>query len=339
MSYEGAMLGGYLLPEKEFIEIMTLFLDQKQEIIFNQIDSVLKYIQQRDIKRAYFEWNTFQTQILKNPTTSLLAIVNFYNKTAPQTWTFVDNEEHALINKSGTLGVLEIEEGLKREYISSVLTKHLSNLFKEVLSRMEVDEINYLYSLNKSEIYESLNPIKYGNKAYTYQKAIYGKLKGQFYRGKVADAYVNHLGAKHQGLFSASNGKDFINISDSIKEKSVKKEERAINSLNFVKLLLASTNRTAWYTGGDLIITDKTGRVIANVQVKTSATLGDALGVIRTSELEKQIKIFKETMKIGTKDTAKKFYNALKTSSVGEFLGDAVLENILTEVKNNLELI
>jgi hypothetical protein len=45
----------------------------------------------------------------------------------------------------------------------------------------------------------------------------------------------------------------------------VKQEERAIHNLNFIKLLMASTNRTAWYTGGDLIVTNSSGQVVANI--------------------------------------------------------------------------
>ena len=196
MSYEGAMLGGYLLPEKEFVLLMQELLNIKDNEIETALNNTLNFIDAGQIKMAYAEWTKFQTQILMNPTTSLLAILNFRSSTN-QTWTFVDDEVDAIANESGALNIEKIEEGLKREYNSAILTKHLSNLFKDVYGQMEDDEIHYLYGLNKSEIYQQLNPIKYGNGLYTYKTAVYGKTFGRYFNGKVADAYLNHIGATH----------------------------------------------------------------------------------------------------------------------------------------------
>jgi lipoprotein signal peptidase len=42
-----------------------------------------------------------------------------------------------------------------------------------------------------------LNPIKYGNGVYTYKVAVYGNVFDRYLHGKIADAYLNHIGATH----------------------------------------------------------------------------------------------------------------------------------------------
>jgi hypothetical protein len=62
---------------------------------------------------------------------------------------------------------------------------------------METDEINYMWGLENSDIKKRLNPIKYGDGLYTYKTAVYGSIAGRFYNGKIADAFLNHIGATH----------------------------------------------------------------------------------------------------------------------------------------------
>lgn len=337
MSYEGAMLGGYLLPEKEFITLMEELLDAKDKEVEMYLNNTLNFINMGQVKNAYAEWNKFQTKLLFNPTTSLLAILNFYSSSS-QTWTFVDDEENAILNKSGALSIEKIGEDLKREYNSQILTQHLSNMFTEVGGQMEEDEVHYLYGLKRSEIYKQLNPIKYGDGVYTYKAAVYGNVFGKYLNGKIADAYLNHIGATHWEILNNFSQAGAILDGDHLLRTGVKQEERAIHNLNFIKLLMASTNRTAWYTGGDLIVTNGSGQVVANIQLKTSAGSGAWIGNIRTATLKQQIELIKTTLLTDHKLTAQHFYTALKTSSVGEQLGDAVIQEAYSLSKQALGL-
>ena len=337
MSYEGAMLGGYLLPKQEFISLMIELLQVKDKVIEKALDNTLKFIDAGQVKMAYSEWNKFQTELLMNPTTSLLAILNFYSS-QNQTWAFVDDEENAIANKSGALNIEKIDQDLKREYNSQILTKHLSNMFNDVSGRMEDDEIHYLYGLNKSEIYKQLNPIKYGDGVYTYKTAVYGNVFGKYLNGKIADAYLNHIGATHWEYLNNFSQRGVLPDGDHLLNSSVKQEERAIHNLNFIRLLMASTNRTAWYTGGDLIVTNSAGQVVANIQLKTSSGTGAWIGNIRTATLKNQILLIKTTLLNDHQTTAQNFYEMLKTSSVGESLGDAVIKEAYTLAEKNLKL-
>ena len=211
-------------------------------------------------------------------------------------------------------------------------------MFTEVSGQMEEDEIHYLYGLKRSEIYKQLNPIKYGDGVYTYKAAVYGNVFGKYLNGKIADAYLNHIGATHWEILNNFSQQGVMLNGDHLLRTGVKQEERAIHNLNFIKLLMASTNRTAWYTGGDLIVTNGAGQVVANIQLKTSAGSGTWIGNIRTATLKQQIELIKTTLLTDHKLTAQNFYTMLKTSSVGEQLGDAIVEDAYQMSKKILGL-
>jgi hypothetical protein len=130
---------------------------------------------------------------------------------------------------------------------------------------METDEVLYLYDLNRSDLYQRLNPVKNTKGTYLYKNIIYGDISGRFYNGKIADAFLNHIGATHWEILNSFSQSGQLIDADHLLHSSVKAEERAIHKLNFVHLLMASTNRTAWYTGGDLIVTNTEGKVVANI--------------------------------------------------------------------------
>ena len=79
MSIEGAMLGGSFLPEQEFKDLMKQVWDQQQGNIKAAIHNCILNIESGNILMAYKNWELFQTDILKNPKTQILAITNFYN--------------------------------------------------------------------------------------------------------------------------------------------------------------------------------------------------------------------------------------------------------------------
>lgn len=340
MSVEGAMLGGSFLPEKEFKELMLLLWQEKNQDIIALLDECEQNIISGAIKKAYITWDKFQTIILKNPSTQLLAITHFYNNNGKtQTWSLMDEAE--AIEDKGLINVTKVSEDLKKAYCSDILASHLSNLFQTVTGdSMSYDEIVYCYSVKKKQLLESLNDIKYGTKDYKYLNAVYGNKRGRYLNGQVADAYLNHLGGHHWKTLDAFfNSKGDSSMLESIRNKFVKPEEESKGYLNFVKLLLASLNNTGWQTGGDLIVADSSGRVIANIQLKTSGGVGDQIGRISTASLLTNIKLLKQDILTGNAEVIiNDFYNLLKTSAQFEELGDAVIQSAYDLAKNTLQL-
>lgn len=334
MSIEGAMLGGYLLPEKEFKTLMKQLLDQNKGQFYGYINSTILYAKSNDIKSAYYTWSKFQTEVFKNPVTSILAITNFHNRKSSQTWNFFD-DEISTIQTDGRINIAKADTDLKRAYNSNILAAHLSEMFKTISgTKMEPREIHFLFAIKKRDdlhslaekkrILKTLNEFKQKHEKATYKEAIYRGLKNFGYRGKVADAFLNHIGARHWDAFNRFANGDSSAV-DQIAKHSVREEEMSHGYYNFTKRLLDSLNRTGWQTGGDLIVTDKSGKVIANIQLKTSAKGGEAIGRINTAQLVKDLEIIEQKMIKNDETIVNNFWELLKTSTATEGLGDAVI--------------
>ena len=81
-----------------------------------------------------------------------------------------------------------------------------------------------------------------------------------------------------------------INTATKIIDDFEKDNIRQKEGSNFIATLMNSKNNTAWFTGGDLIVVDKSGAVIANVQLKTSANEGRWVGNVTTTALNNHIR-------------------------------------------------
>lgn len=328
MSYEGAMLGGYLLPEKEFKEALAVIIKNDKNRFILALRDILHFIELKEIRIAYQKWDYFQTEILKNPTVDLLAITNWYNsKGKPQQWIFT--KEINALHKGGQIDITKIKDEMKKTYYSKILTQHLSNLFKTLNeSELSYEEQLEIYENQRfSDVKSRLSIAKANGKDYRYGPIIYGqgaKNNGVSFRGKAADAFVNHLGKIHQEIFISQN----LNTTSLEPEHSVKAEEDMMRRFGFLHLLLASLNNTGWWTGGDLIITSPTGKILANIQLKTSAGLGENIGQIKTKTLSVLIQDLINKLLLNDDTVIDNFYEALKTSSVSEELGDAVIEDL-----------
>ena len=335
MSREGAMLGGYFLQESDFKKLITEVITENKEDIITRIQSIRGHIANKNIKLAYHEWDLFQREVFKNPTTQLLAILNFSNK-EKQTWEFLDEE--ATLSKGGNMSMTRVDENMKQVYSSDILAEHLSGLFSTVgTEEMSLDEINHAFNDQKINAKKTfLNEIKYGDKKYIYKPAIYGNIKATYYRGKVADAYLQHVGKTHWGDFSRFLDSGDTSSIEHFRKTSVKKEEDKYGKFSFVDMLIESNNATAWYTGGDLIVTGEDGRVIANIQLKTSWGSGENIGNIAKSSLDKALAKLEQDLLSNSKDTANDFYETLKTSTATEALGTAAVNTIYKDAAEAL---
>lgn len=53
INYEGAMLGGYLLPHDSFVKIMTQMLDQSSDKFIKEIKDIHKCVINKQFKTAF----------------------------------------------------------------------------------------------------------------------------------------------------------------------------------------------------------------------------------------------------------------------------------------------
>lgn len=333
MSVDGAMLGGYMLPEDEFVKQMADMIGADRMLFVSYLTSVSAAVAANDNKSAFQIWEDFQTEILKNPVTDLLAITHFYgNKGQAQTWNFV--KEVDTLDANGKMNVAKVGEDIKRAYTSDVLAQHLGQLFKTVEhDDMSLEEIN---AVNRHKKWKELvhAPVK----PRKYKEVVYGKMYHDKYRGKVADAYINHIGEIHWNIISTFFNTQNAALLEQIATHSVKQEEGGGGTnLGFVQRLIDSLNNTAWFTGGDLIVTAPDGRVIANIQLKTSAGEGAWIGNLRTTKLQQEVNaILKSFSTESNTRIAEEFYEMLKTSSVMEEMGDAAIDSSVEDAKESL---
>lgn len=343
MSYEGAIIGGYLLPHDEFVSLMEQLLIERKSDIYFYINKVLGHIYAKEIRDAYFEWEKFQMEILKNPKVELLAMLNYRNTGINTELVFTD--EAQILTEKGSLSMrrlAQIEETLKNIYKYETIAKHLEQMINSIrdytlTNRPKNDsEWTYIFDLPKgefSEVKKRLSDIRWGNvnKKPSYLWIVYGSTstaKNVNARGKMADAFLNHMGKMHKSLFSASSNfpttlSDFKDLPD-----NVRNEENTALKFGFLKLLLESLNTTPWFTGGDLITVDRTGKVDLNIQLKTSKGNSGYVGSISYKNLATWLdEIINDFTLISNKDIAEKFYNNLKTSTVSEELGDDVIQS------------
>lgn len=341
MSYEGAILGGYLLPRNEFVSLMTLLLKERfDEIIELYLKNILSCVIEKNIKGAYQQWELLQLQVFKNPKVELLAMINYTNTGLNTEYIFT--EEEPLLTKSGNISLARlksIDDTLKNIQKYQIISEHLEQMINStrnnVLTRGPDGERNYIYDLPRGEyrgVKKRLSDIRWNkvNTKPSYLWVIYGAktTKGINARGKIADAFLNHMGKMHNALFNSSGGltelSDFSSLPSSVRE-----EENASQHLGFLHLLLESLNSTPWFTGGDLITVDKTGKINLNIQLKTSKRDSGTVGEINYVDLANWLKEVLDTFSQSQnyQAIAEIFYEHLKTSTVSEALGDDVIKS------------
>lgn len=332
---QGAMIGGFLLPEKEFKDIVKqLFLNiDYVKYLENIIDRALKNIHSKNIRAAYKNIEEFETEIFKNPSVSIMLITNL-NSDKGQYKQAQNKNEKNVIRKSGKISYSQtIKNNLLNEEITSILSEHLLNLIKMIdTTELSDEQINNLFKLYKFQNKENKRIM--GSQAYysrNLKEIIYGD--NPQYKGQIADAFLNHLGNMHKELFSGriENMTPFL--------QTVMEEEGA----NFYQLLIDSTNNTPQYTGGDLILLNSNGEVIANIQLKTIINeKSSTIGKITSKTLEANLLKLKELIQsdniLDADIFADKLYNMFATSGIIDNVNDEIINYAKIKVQEIFNL-
>lgn len=334
INYEGAMLGGYLLPHDSFVKIMTQMLDQSSDEFIKEINDIHKCVINKQFKTAFNHWENFEANLLLNPRTQLMTIGYYQDKdnnVSTQIFTYIKEEQS--VNQKGNIDynkLIAMRSALQNTYKSSYFLDH----YKDLIYSLKEDSIGskeetYFWNTYGDDKDPKMSGVKTRlrqakkNGDYTYLEIVYGSNTGFSQReGKIYDAFVNHLGALHNSLFK--KGKDsIVTIDDSTHffSQSVEAEENANADYGFLKLLLASLNSTPWYTGGDLILTDPNGLILLSLQIKTHnfAAASGTIGRVSSEGLYKALQKINDSFgKENNQQIAERYYQLLKTSGATE---------------------
>ena len=330
----GAMIGGSFLPEKEFKEIIKELFDSSDNVlkIRNILNTIIKYSDNPQI--IYNNIEKLETEIFKNPATSLLLIANLDDPLGHYTWSY-NYKESKLLDK----GYLKYTKMLKKDILaqkySQFLSEHLLDLINYIehtkLKNDEIDDYFAHYSFKSAKIKSELGKKVHDNGG-SLLNAVYGM--NPTYKGQIADAFLNHLGNKHNELF-LEKGIEIEKITPF--KKSVKEEEGS----HFLQLLLDSTNSTGWQTGGDLILVSN-NQVVANIQLKTILNENGQGQKIKTDNIVKQVQKLRDFIDKDLVYNKDKFadimWDFLNTSAIFDKISKTMTDDAVKIVKQKLNL-
>lgn len=338
---QGAMLGGTLLPEKEFKELLFELLKntdfEKQLVLF--INRAIKKAEDGNLTGLYNEIEILETQLFQNPETSLMVITNLKSPIGDYSWSWVHSEKNTLTDKGGNIQLLEALKGeIKKAQITQALSEHLLNMINivefEKMTNEDYDNLFNNYSFGskktKKDIGKRVADKNIHGKTMAY--IFYGNKGVAQRRGQIADAFLNHVGNMHRAILG-----DFTFNRVPQFQANVKDEEGP----NFYQLLIDSANNVGWQTGGDLILLDG-NKIVANIQLKTIQNASDNyVGKITFDKILEDLYRFKDFIDKGEIFNKEYFinhcYNFFKTSGIMNEVADKIMEIPIEYAKQNLK--
>lgn len=342
----GAMIGGTILPEQEFKQVLLQALqnEEYEKQMISLISLAVKRFVNEDYDGAYETIEDIETKLFQNPPISLMVITNLKSPTADYQWAWNKSEKRTLKDKGAIDFTKAMRGSIIQKKITQALSEHLQNMIKIVESQKMTNEDydklfnsgNYRFGgkTAKSEIGKRAEEANKKGKTLAY--IFYGNMSIAHRQGKIADAFLSHIGNMHHTLFNDFNFQPNFTFSQSVLEEE---------GSNFYQLLLDSRNNTGWWTGGDLILLSG-NEIIANIQLKT---IQDAkktnVGQVSSDDIFEFVSKLKDytefkdgKYQIYNKEVfVEKFYNAFKTSGIIQKVEDKIMETPIEYAKKNLK--
>lgn len=353
------MFMGKMIPRDEWIAAVTNLIYNDRQLVLDQfktkIGDILWMKNPLEIARV---WEAFFSEILGNSTTQIMTIADLSTKglgdinLGQDELSFVGLDAHgkAVLNAANT----EVKTTIKKQDISSALNKHWVGM-NQTIMHDKIPQNLYPHFF----IYKKIKDTNHGvwrnydkknhkwKKDIFYWKHMYSNIennlpKGDYANniqklGQAADSFLTHLGTHHSQLFTSVLEKSSAVLQFN---QSVLAEE---GDEGFFYLLMGGRNNVALTGGQDLILTDKNGTVIANIQLKTSKAQVNAnynTGALKRALITFQSILVSETCDY---DQIKQLVTELydnKQYGFGNFsikLAQAVSTNVLDNLSINLQ--
>lgn len=348
---EGIIFGSYILDEKEFLSIFKEWYKSKHEQlkidlqvkVINQIEQMIK-IGERvnskgktvssvkrikgkyDAAKIYLAWEEITKEYFGNDSVTLVAAAKFGDKNF--TWTNNINESE-LINSSGInirkRGLNELQEKMKdfeSIYVAQDVQDFLNSHFEDLLKTLGGYTLNIKEAAAMHELLETrksaLNNVDFHFTGSTYDKIVFSSQRNA--EGKKLDAFMNHVGRYNAALFSAMR----VNRLDATSLSSLNLDEHGgfgaifSNTAEVQPWLLDSLNSASWLSGGDIVVVDKDGAVIYNIQLKSTGK-GKTFDVAASFLLSFAKEMLTLIDQDNPEELAKLMYNKLKTTTANDF--------------------
>ena len=259
---EGIVANNDILSFEEFRSFMYERLNTEVLIsLQTRLSQIKGCISRGKYKEAYLRWENLEKVILLNKdyNVSLLFIDNI-NSTDGKSYDFrYASKEYDVLSERGKLTRIKaLAERLYKDDIAEQIGEHLNQFINDIATtNTRWKFIKEVFSSDDAEMKSRAANARWHTKNWTYKNILYGD--NPVWQGNAADAFMNHMAHLHIQIMAGK-------LSDADKPlftSSVFQEEKD----NIWKLLIASKNNTAWYTGGDIIF--KYQGQIYNIQLKT----------------------------------------------------------------------
>ena len=347
---EGIIFGDHLLSKDDFIPLFEQFYEEKGQDFIQDLrllkEKIDKMIEQKytpsasntnvqklrthrtaeyDAKLVYEEWERIQKDYFGNSAVTLIAITSFDGE--QMTWS--KNIQESELMTPGGINVTAAQfESIFKAASAAAAAEEIQNFLRLHYQQMCTQLTSHTLKTAEAAALHEIIPKKsslYVNRFEHFTGRTYGDIifsaQGNA-EGKQLDAYMNHIGQYNRELFSLMNA-GVANNSTLEKVKSFDTHgqfKQIFQTPSIVQpWLLASLNSASWLTGGDVVVVDDTGKVIYNIQIKS--TMGGKnfeLALNRLSSLIARIIKKTEATRFKPKQLATILYNSLKTSSANE---------------------
>lgn len=306
---------------------------------------------QYDAARIYQAWEKISSEYFGNSPVTLLIGAKFGNNNYQ--WTNTINESDIVNNKGIAVRKKALQElndaadQIKGIYaaaeVQDIINRHIDNMTAQLnsytLSTPEARRMHELLEARRS----ALNNAKFHFTGSTYNQIIFGTQRNA--EGKQLDAFMNHMGNYHNQLFSLLSmpivsGTSLANSASNLQE--IEDDFPAIfgNPDEVQPWLLDSLNSASWLTGGDIVVTDSKGRVIYNIQLKTTSH-GKTFQVATSSLYYFAIEMRKLIDEEATpEELSKMMFDKLATTTanVGPTIEKMATESVYKEIEDQLGL-
>lgn len=302
-----------------------------------------------DISKIYSQWDEIQKKWFGNEPVELGGYVTTDSENPERIW-FSFMEEAPFVTDKGKIEVSidKLKEVAKSYSIEqsflSVLNLHYEDFLRQLknykLNSREARQLHIYLGLKKSSLrkYVEAKLVEEINEEHltstTYNYVFYERMKNE---GKQADAYFTHLGRYHKPILSYMRTNYIFTGNEKSEINQLKNNhfpEIFKRSYYMREWLTESMNNTPWYAGGDLVVTDGSGKVVFNVQIKsTKHTEAEwKLGV------DKLKFVLTQLISSNKEEFGNKMFDNFKNSLANSDLGTKVESKILDKVYERLGL-
>lgn len=349
---EGIIFGDYLLNKSDFIPLFEQFYEEKgQDFIQNlrllkeKIDRMIKQkptlslsnsnmkklinyrTAEYNAKLVYEEWERIQKDYFGNSAVTLIAITSFDGE--QMTWS--KNIKESELMTPGGINVTAAQfENIFKTASAAAAAEEIQQFLRIHYQQMCTQLASYTLKTAEAAALHEIIPKRsalYTNRFEHFTGRTYGDIIFSTQRnaeGKQLDAFMNHIGQYNRELFSLMTaGVANKNTLEKVKNFDTHNQFKQIfqNPSIVQPWLLASLNSASWLTGGDVVVIDDTGKVIYNIQIKS--TISGKNFELALNSLSLLIdRIIKKTEADSFKPNqlAEIIYNSLKTSSTNEIM-------------------